>query len=371
MIYFDNAATTLVKPPRTAHAALRAMTHCASPGRGGYESSVKAADILYDCRETAARLFSVSSPESVVLTFNATHALNIAINSTVSRGMKVVISGYEHNAVLRPLHASGADIKIVKTPLFDRSAALDGFKKALSEGADAVICTHVSNVFGFILPVYELSSLCREYGVPFIVDASQSAGTLDIDFSSLGAAAAAMPGHKGLYGMQGTGLLLCGETFKPLMYGGTGVNSVSPDMPDELPERLEAGTYCVPGCAALVEGMRFVQKTGTESIVRHERRLLDALYSQLRGMKGVTVFKAVDPDCQTGVLSLMHDTLDCEYIAGRLGEKGIAVRAGLHCAPLAHETAGTIERGTVRVSFSAFNTLRETEIFSAALREII
>jgi selenocysteine lyase/cysteine desulfurase len=250
---------------------LRALRCSASPGRGGHAAAMRAAETAFACRQEAAALFHMEDPEQVVFTMNATHGLNIAIADTVTPGMTVLVSGYEHNAVMRPLCALGAKIVEAPTPLFDAKAALAFFREHISQ-AGAVICTHVSNVFGFVLPVEEIAALCRREGVPFILDAAQSAGALDIDFSALGAAFAAMPGHKGLLGPQGTGLLLCRDVPRPLLYGGTGSRSAERDMPPFLPDRLEAGTQNLCGIAGLLEGLRFVRKRGRRVFARGRTR---------------------------------------------------------------------------------------------------
>ena len=190
MIYLDSAATSLQKPPQVARAVVRAMQSCASPGRGDHAAAMRAAETVFACREEAAALFHMTQPENVVFTMNATHALNIAVHSMVREGMRVAVSGFEHNAVMRPLYASGASILTSDTPLFDSAALVDWFERHLPE-CDAAVCTCVSNAFGFILPVREIAALCRRFGVPLIVDASQSAGILDLDFPRLGAAFAA------------------------------------------------------------------------------------------------------------------------------------------------------------------------------------
>jgi selenocysteine lyase/cysteine desulfurase len=217
-----------------------------------------AAETAFNCRTEIAALFGMNDPEKVIFTMNATHALNIAIKSSVRPGDRVVVSGYEHNAVTRPLNVSGAQIAEARSPLFDQAACLDAFAKELP-GADVCVCNHVSNVFGFILPIHEISRLCRRHGVTLIVDASQSAGAIDIDFSALDAEYVAMPGHKGLFGPQGTGVLLCRESALPLMQGGTGSNSAQVEMPDFLPDRLEAGTHNITGIAGLLEGVRVLE----------------------------------------------------------------------------------------------------------------
>ena len=227
--------------------------------------------------------------------------------------------------------------------------------------ADVAICNAVSNVFGYCLPVADIAALCHRNRVPLIVDASQAAGCLPVDMAAWGAAYVAMPGHKSLYGPQGTGILLCAADANPtpLLYGGTGSQSRDQAMPDFLPDRLEAGTENVPGVAGLLEGIRFVGQTGTGRILRHERQLTRWLGQMLRQMERVEVFLAEDAALQTGVLSFRVDGMDCEEVGQRLSQAGIAVRTGLHCAPFAHRSAGTLETGTVRVSTSAFNTQRE------------
>ena len=242
---------------------------------------------------------------------------------------------------------------------------------ALETPADAVICTHVSNVFGYRLPVEDIAALCRKRGVPFVLDASQSAGMLPVSMRELGAAFIAMPGHKGLYGPQGTGLLLCGREAAPLLEGGTGSQSLLQHMPEELPDRLEAGTHNMPGIAGLLEGLRFVRETGIDRIAAHERQLAMYAAELLAGIDGVELFCDRDFAHETGVLSFRVRGRDCEEMGERLAAQGAAVRAGLHCAPLAHRTVGTLETGTIRLSTSVFNTPREVEAFAAMVRTAV
>ena len=357
MIYLDSAATSFIKPPAVKKAMLKAVNSLASPGRGGYPAAMKAAELCYLTREKAGEMFGCL-PENVVLTFNATHGLNIAINSLVSAGDKVVISGFEHNAVTRPLYALNANVAVSHGRLFCPDEILESVEAELQD-AKCCICTHVSNVFGYVLPIDEIAALCRERGVPLIVDASQSAGVLPVNMAQWGAAFVAMPGHKGLFGAQGTGLLLCNGQTRPIMYGGTGVNSISRVMPEDLPERLEAGTHNMPGIAALLAGMNFVSDTGIERISRHECYLRRILAFELNKFPNVWVYESGDNRLQSGVLSVAVEGMDCQEIASLLGQRGVAVRAGLHCAPLAHKTADTLECGTVRFSFSPFNNSTE------------
>lgn len=372
MIYLDSAATTLQKPPAVGRAALYAMGHMASPGRGGHRPAMLAGATAFSCREAAAELFGLSDPEKVVFTFNATHGLNIAIKSLVKPGDTVLISGYEHNAVTRPLHClEGVTVKVAAAPLFQPDLLYRRFEELLTEEVTLVVCNHVSNVFGYILPVERIAALCHARGVPFILDASQSAGTIPIHMEALGAAFIAMPGHKGLYGPQGTGLLLCGSEPKPLLEGGTGSLSALQTMPDFLPDCLEAGTHNITGIAGLLEGIHYVRRKGENVIMDHERALTFRAAEGLMRIPGVRVYASHRPICQAGVLSFTVRGMDCEAVGEALGEEGIAVRCGLHCAPLAHQSAGTMESGTVRASFSAFNTATEVDRFVRTVEHIV
>lgn len=372
MIYLDCAATAMQKPPVVASRMAWAANHLASPGRGGHRPAMLAGEIAFQCRQTAAELFHVESPEQVVFTFNATHGLNIAIKTLVKPGMTVLISGYEHNAVTRPLNAiPGVHLKVAASPLFCPNLFLEDFERKCTDEVSVAVCTHVSNVFGYILPIREVADVCRRRGIPLIVDASQSAGCLPVHMDELDAAFVAMPGHKGLYGPQGTGLLLCGENAQPLLYGGTGSASRQQNMPEFLPDRLEAGTHNVPGIAGLLEGMRFVRSRGVDRILAHERALIKQLTAGLSDVPGVQIYADAGMHCQSGVCSLCCERMGCEELGEELGRRGIAVRAGLHCAPLAHQTAGTLLEGTVRVSVSAFNTKVEIKHFLGQLRTVL
>ena len=372
MIYFDSAATTLQKPDSVRRAVAEAVNTMSSPGRGSYQATRRAEETAYQCRAEAADLFGVENPENVVFTSNATHGLNIAIASVIRPGMRVLISGYEHNAVTRPLHAiPGVQLTVLDTPPFQPEKMLEQCKKALESGVDAVVCTHVSNVFGAVQPVGEMAALCRQRHIPFILDASQSAGILPVRMDTLEASFIAMPGHKGLYGPQGTGLLLCNAETAPLLYGGTGSLSLQQEMPTALPDRLEAGTHNMPGIAGLLEGIRFVKRKGIDSIAAHERQLTMQACEALRAMEGVRVFYREGFAHQTGVLSFIVEGWGCEETAEAMAQRGIALRSGLQCAPLAHRTVGTLSTGTVRFSPSVFNTSQQVEQFIQELRALL
>lgn len=305
-----------------------------------------------------------------MFTSNATHALNIAIRSLVQPGDRVVISGYEHNAVTRTLASiPEVTVQVAVGGLFDQAGDLVAFARQIDENTRAVICTHVSNVFGYILPVDGIAALCRERGVPLIVDASQSAGILPVSAKQWGAAYVGLPGHKGLCGPQGTGVLVCGggQTAVPLLTGGTGSESLNQQMPDFLPDRLEAGTHNIPGIAGLLAGVRFIRRKGTDTILRHERRLSDRLAGALALIPDVRVVRPDAPDCRTGVLSFLVEGKDCEVLGNALADRGVALRAGLHCAPLAHRTVGTLETGTLRASVSPFTTPGEVDALASVL----
>ena len=369
MIYLDSAATSFQKPPQVLRAVENALRQAASPGRGAYGAAMKAADIMLDARERAASFFNFRSPERVVMTMNATHALNIAIRSIAKPGGTAVVSCYEHNAVVRPLHGCGVKIKVAEGELFDSESHLQSFRDLLP-GADLAVCTHVSNVFGYILPIRAIADLCRKNGVPLIIDASQSAGVLPIDADALGADFIAMPGHKSLLGIPGSGLLLCCGDAEPLLFGGSGSDSMSREMPPYLPERLEAGTQNAPAAAALRAGLGYIQNRGRERIEAHEKELCRHMAELLGRNDDIELFLAPQGE-QSGVLSFRVRGTDCERIAAELSKEDICVRSGLHCAPLAHQSAGTQDSGTVRLSFSPFNTHGEIERAAAKLKKII
>ena len=364
MIYLDSGATSFRKPAAVYRAVEEAMRACANPGRGGYRAAMEAANRVFACREEAAAIFGCR-PEQVVLTSNCTHGLNIAIRSLVKPGGRVVVSGFEHNAVTRPLHTLGAKLLVAGRKLFDWEDTLEAFERELKKGADAAVFTHVSNVFGYILPVEEMSRMCRERGIPFILDAAQSAGALPVKLEELGADFIAMPGHKGLLGPQGTGLLLCRDGGEPLLQGGTGSESIRQEMPDFLPDRLEAGTMNVPGIAGLTEGLRYLRRVGVEAVGKREHTQQKRCAVGLQKL-GMRVFAGAH---QAGTVSFLPG-MDCEEAAEKLAKQGIAVRAGLHCAPFAHESAGTLETGTLRVSFGYDADRTQTDALLRAVSKL-
>ena len=365
MIYLDNGATSFHKPPGVERAMMNALQTCANSGRGGYPAAMRAAEVVLGCRERAAEMFDCQ-PEQVVMTSNCTHGLNIALQSLIQTGDRVLITGFEHNAVTRPLHALGAKPVVAGRKLFDWEDTLTEFEDALRSGVRAAVFTHVSNVFGYILPVEKMAALCRQYNVPFVVDAAQSAGVLPVRLKAWGASFIAMPGHKGLLGPQGTGFLLCNQTPKPLLYGGTGSLSRQQQMPDFLPDGAEAGTLNVVGIAGLGAGLSFLQRTGIEKIFAREQAQAKVC---ARGLEKLG-FRVLCGDHQAGTVSFVPGD-DCEEAAGHLAKRGICVRAGLHCAPLAHESAGTLETGTVRISFGHDASPAQVRLFLHGLSKLL
>ena len=362
MPYFDHGATSFPKPREVREAVARAMETCANPGRGSHRAAEQAARTVFSCREAAGELFRCR-PEQVVFTQNCTMGLNMAIRTLVRPGDRVVISGFEHNAVTRPLYGMGARVTVAGRRLFDPDDTLRSFRRALDGGVKAAVFTHVSNVFGYILPVEKLAAECRKRKIPFVIDAAQSAGAIPIDAEALGADFIAMPGHKGLQGPMGTGLLICRRLPRPFLMGGTGSESERQTMPDILPDRGEAGTLNVPGIAGLEAGIRLVQKRTPEEIGRHESALVRRAAGELEEL-GMEVFSGA---AQLGTLSFRSGD-DCEDAAGLLSRQEIALRAGLHCAPLAHRSAGTIKTGTLRLSFGPGSSAEELEALKRAVQ---
>lgn len=363
MIYLDHGATSFPKPKAVTDAVQRAMQTCANAGRGGYRQAMAASQTLFSCREKAEKLFDCPA-EQVVFTQNCTHGLNIAIHSLVKPSGKVLITGFEHNAVTRPLYARKATVLVAGRKLFDWEDTLEQFEKGLKQGVSCAVFTHCSNVYGYILPVEQMAALCRQYEVPFIIDAAQSAGALPVKFRQLGADFIAMAGHKGLLGPMGTGILLCGREPEPLLQGGTGTHSKSRFMPKDLPEALETGTVNVAGIAGLEAGLALVTAQTPEKIGNREQKLVQLCADGLEKL-GCRVFRGAH---QLGTVSFTGKT-DCEVLAQQLGEKGVCVRAGLHCAPLAHESGKTLDTGTVRVAVGYNTTPQQIRAFLNVLKK--
>lgn len=378
MIYLDNAATTFPKPPAVVREVNNAMTrYGANPGRSGHDLAMKAGRMIYDCRVKLAHLFNVENEENIVFTLNCTHSINLVLKGLLKEGDHVVISDLEHNSVARPLKAmEKMGVTFTKATVYenDNDRTVNSFRQAINGNTRLIACTHASNVWGIRLPIERLSALAHEYGIEIMVDAAQSAGVLPIDFTNSAIDYLCMPGHKGLYGPSGTGVMISRnpENLMPLMQGGTGSSSISFEHPDFMPDKFECGTVNVIGIAGLLKGVEFVESRGEKRIFSHEIRLMKKLYENLSVIKNVQLYTEYPNEkyC-VPVLSFNLKSKNSEAVAQHLNKDyGIAVRAGLQCAPCAHIKMGTQDTGAVRVSPSAFTTEYEVQRFSNAINKI-
>lgn len=379
MIYFDNGATTFPKPPSVARAVTSSLqSYGANPGRSGHSMSLRAAQTIFDCRQNAAKLFGAESPENIILTDSCTTALNIVLHGLLQSGDHVVISSLEHNAVLRPLEylkqKRGVRYSVAEVFENDDDRTLQSFRNAINGSTKLIVCTAASNVFGVRLPLARIAALCRIYHILFCVDAAQGAGVLPLHVREMGIDYLCAAGHKGLYAPMGTGLLvLNADTLpEPLTQGGTGSLSRSPEQPDVLPDKYESGTPNLPGIAGLNEGIKFVLERGEERLLHYETRLARQLYDGLSHTPHVVLYTQ-PPTAETHVpvISFNIEGADCEEVAALLDRRfNIAVRAGLHCAPLAHKAYGTEESGTVRAVASAYTKPAQIVYFLASVNKI-
>ena len=369
MIYLDNGATSFPKPPTVYEAIEAYIKYCGgSAGRGAHRKTREAMEIATRCRCLAAELMGVKNPEEIIFVKNATEGLNTIIKGMVKRGDKVVVSPLEHNAVIRPLTELGAVISVL--PLNDRGETATEYLEGLDEDVSLVVLNHVSNVSGAVCDIQNAARLCNEAGVPLVVDCSQSAGHILTDAEMLGVSVVA-PGHKGLLGPQGTGIMYL-HKIKPqaLCFGGTGSSSESFYQPDILPDYYESGTLNMMGISGLLKGIEYV-KSNFSSIAEKEMELTSLLREGLGNMNRV---KIVAPNLQEygAVVSFTVDRAEPSDIAYLLDAKyDIAVRSGLHCAPCAHKAYGTLNGGTVRISPGPFNTPREIKTTLDAVNSII
>ena len=364
MIYFDNAATTGKKPISVIKQVERALcTLSANPGRSGHKLSEKAAAEVYSVREKTAQFFGASGAENVVFTANCTASLNYVIKGVLKRGEHCIISDLEHNAVIRPLHKWGVNYDMASVSLTDDNKTVENFKRLITNNTKMIICTGASNVVGKLLPIGEIGRLCKERNILFAVDAAQIAGVVPINMKEMNIDYLCVAAHKGLYAPMGVGILIAEKPINNTLFeGGTGTNSNDLEQPEFLPERLESGTVNVSGIIGVGAGIDFVNKIGVKKIHKKEISLLKNLYNRLSRQSGIILYTpSIDVESYAPVLSFDINGLTSGETANLLNEKGIAVRAGLHCAPLAHKKIGTIDNGTVRISPSVFNTYEEVE----------
>lgn len=376
-IYLDNAATSFPKPPQVIEAVTNTLCqNAANPGRGGHQLSLQAGRLVMECRETLARFFGIKDETRIAFTANATEAINLGLFGVLQPGDRVVTTSMEHNAVVRPLRElSDRGVEVVRV-LADTSGYVDPsmLRDACSPGTRLLIMNHCSNVTGTLQTIDDVGPWCRQHGILFMVDAAQSAGIFPIHAEEMSIDLLAVPGHKSLFGPTGTGFLYVREglELKPLLFGGTGNFSQSAVQPVEMPERLESGTLNTIGLAGLKAGVEFLEKIGLDAVRNHEKNLLEQLISGLSDLAGVQLYGPLDGSRHGGALSFNVKNMDPSMLGFRLDrEYGICCRVGLHCAPEAHGSIGTLPEGTIRLSPGYFNTSEDIEKTLVAVGEII
>lgn len=362
MIYLDNAATSFPKPPSVLEAICQTITaRGGNPGRGGHQLSLAAAEVIYKTRQAVATFLNAKGEEHIVFTQNATHAINTILFARATPNCHIIISCMEHNSVRRPvlqLVREGLATCSVFSPAGD---ILDNIRACLKPSDNILICSHVSNVNGYEFPVAKIARWCQENKVFFILDASQSLGHMPFDLEVVPCDALCAPGHKGLLGMQGSGILYIRDMdgLKQVFSGGSGADSLSPLMPAYLPDRFEAGTLSTPAIASLEAGIAFLNQVGLREIEKHEKAISLFLHHHLSLMQGIKLYSSP----KSSIVAFSVDGMGSEGVATQLDAYDICVRGGHHCAPLAHMTLGTIEGGIVRVSPGISNTHEEAEVF--------
>jgi len=375
-IYFDNAATSWPKP-ECVREALGAYFGEAggNAGRSGHRMSIAAARVVENARDVVAELLGAQDPSRIVFAHNATEALNTALYGMLHAGDRVVTTGMEHNSVMRPLrHLESRGVRVTVAGCDPGGLpGSDEIRQTLHEGARLLVTTHASNVTGAVLPIAELAAIAREAGVPYLVDAAQTAGAMPIHVERMGVDLLAFTGHKGLLGPTGTGGLYIREGLKvePLMRGGTGSDSAHEVQPEYAPDAYESGTLNVAGLAGMAAGVRFLSGIGIEAVREHERGLVDRFTTGAEEITGIEVYGPSDNRLRCGVVSFNVAGAVPSEVGLILDQSfGILCRTGLHCAPAAHRSIGTFPAGTVRFSFGWFNTLAEVDASLAALRKI-
>jgi len=378
IIYLDNAATTFPKPKGVVDEVARSIAkYGGNPGRGSHSLSMEAARKVFECRALAAEFFDATGAEQVFFTLNATHAINWVIKGFLKKGDHVIISDMEHNAVYRPIYRLAKE-GIIEYDVF-RSMTCDerrnpvricaGIARLIKPNTRLVISTHVSNLCSVKMPITEIGRFCRRHGIYFLVDGAQSAGHERLSMKEMCIDALCVPGHKGLYGVQGSGMVILGDGVRldTLVEGGNGVNSLEGDMPDFSPDRYEAGTHPTPAIAGLCEGLKWLSQVGIDNISAHERALFSYAKNSLEAIEGVKLYGAE----YTGATLLFNvEGHSSETVARKLDSCGICVRGGYHCSALGHKTLGTLEDGAVRVSLGAFNRISHIDALEDAVRRI-
>ncbi|HHW46222.1 MAG TPA: aminotransferase class V-fold PLP-dependent enzyme [Clostridiales bacterium] len=377
MIYLDNAATSSPKPQTVIKAVERSLREfCANPGRSGHDLSQRAALEIYECRKKVCEFFNGPSEDKVIFTPNCTHSLNYVLKGLLSPGDHVIASSMEHNAVARPLHQlakQGVEVDVAEVIFDDMDATLRSFGALIQHNTKLIVCTHASNVTGMVLPIKEIGALCRQYGILFVVDAAQTAGIIDIDMEDMNIDFLCIAPHKGLYAPMGTGILIARSNLpKTVIEGGTGTMSIEIEQPEDLPERLESGTLNLPGIMGISAGIDFVKSKTLDRIYNHELKLMQMLYDALESLPNIRLYTSrPQKDLYAPVLSFNIGGMTSGEAASKLNNYGIAVRAGLHCAPMAHKRIGTLDIGTVRVCPSVFTSPNHIHELVNVIKRII
>ena len=376
MIYLDNAATTYPKPEQVYDSIMDCMkNYCANPGRAGHKMAMRAAREIYDARENIAKLFNIDNPMNIIFTNNATDSLNLAIKGVVKEGDHIIATSMEHNSVIRPiksLEARGISNTIVNC---DKEGFLDvnDIKNAIKPNTKLIVTTHASNVVGTLVDIKAVGEIAKENNILYLVDASQTAGVYSIDVKDMNVDMIAAPGHKCLLGPQGTGILYIREGLSVdiLKEGGTGSKSEDLFQPEIVPDRYESGTHNTPGIAGLNEGVKFILEKGIDDIRLHEEELCQYMLDKLEEIPNIKIYGTKDSKKRAAVIAINIGDMDSGEITFILdSEYDIATRSGIHCAPLAHKTLGTLEQGAVRFSLGYFNTKEEIDKAVEALKEI-
>ena len=375
MIYLDNAATTMQKPPCVAQAVADAITSFGNSGRIAHNAALSASRTVFEARKLIAQFFGAENPDCIAFAANSTMALNIAIKGVLDKGDHVITTQLEHNSVLRPLYEMeqrGVELSFVKSDEKGRICP-DDFEKLIKENTKAIVCTHASNLTGNVVDVEYIGRIAKKHNVLFVVDASQTAGVFDIDVQKMNIDILCFTGHKGLLGPQGTGgiCVRSGVRVKPLVTGGSGVQSYSKVHPVQMPTALEAGTVNGHGIAGLAAAVRYINETGTDVIRTKEQQLAQAFYNGIKDIGGVKIYGDFSVRDRCAIVAVNIGEYDSEQVSDVLFEQyGIATRPGAHCAPLMHTALGTTGQGAVRFSFSHFNSMEDVKIAIDAVREI-
>ncbi len=376
MIYLDNAATTLQKPPQVVDAVLKAMTTLGNAARGAHNNSLTASRTVYNARTKIAGLLGCPRPDHVVFTCNSTEALNIAICGTINPGVRVITTDLEHNSVLRPLYRLEArqnvSLDFVRADFLGNVDYAD-FERLIRPDTRAIVCTHASNLTGNLIDVAAVGRIAKKHGLLFIVDASQTAGAIPVNMDAMGIDILCFTGHKSLLGPQGTGGLCIreGVNIRPFKVGGSGVQSYNKEHPSELPARLEAGTLNSHGIAGLSAALDFIAESGVPAIHAHQNALMRRFYNGVSAINGVRLYGDFSSDTRAAIVALNIRDFDSGIISDELSQTyGIATRPGAHCAPRMHEALGTSDQGAVRFSFSLFNTFDEIDFAIDAVSKI-